>query len=184
MLTTSASTCLEHSRNLGPTFYPSPLRQTSPPTPSLLSLCHCHTLLRVLALTPDQTVDRREGGRVDTPLTGKSMSRCRPTESPLIHSSGRRNGDNDSARPTIQVSKIADRRDAAMSAVRIRIHSSGERNALLHKTQTKQNQFLVKLKSDFLFRQHDLCITFTGEYLSPGQCKNGLCNPSPFVRSP
>lgn len=39
-------------------------------------------------------------------------------------------------------------------------------------------------ESDKCCRQHDLCITFTGEYLAPQQCKHGLCNPSPFVRSP
>lgn len=39
-------------------------------------------------------------------------------------------------------------------------------------------------ESDKCCRQHDLCLTFTGEYIAPGQCKNGLCNPSPFYRSP
>ena len=38
---------------------------------------------------------------------------------------------------------------------------------------------------DFLFfRSHDICLEVTGEYLAPGQCKNGLCNFSPFTRSP
>ena len=31
---------------------------------------------------------------------------------------------------------------------------------------------------------HDLCLTVTGEYMSPGDCKNGLCNFSPVTRSP
>ena len=36
----------------------------------------------------------------------------------------------------------------------------------------------------FNFRSHDICLEVTGEYLAPGQCKNGLCNFSPFTRSP
>jgi len=36
----------------------------------------------------------------------------------------------------------------------------------------------------FDFRSHDICLEISGEYLSPGQCKNGLCNFSPFTRSP
>ena len=35
-----------------------------------------------------------------------------------------------------------------------------------------------------IFRGHDICLEVTGEYLAPGQCKNGLCNFSPFTRSP
>ena len=34
------------------------------------------------------------------------------------------------------------------------------------------------------FSDHDLCLTVTGEYLSPGHCRNGLCNFSPVTRSP
>ena len=29
-----------------------------------------------------------------------------------------------------------------------------------------------------------MCLEVTGQYLAPGQCKNGLCNFSPFTRSP
>ncbi|CAB4056892.1 unnamed protein product [Lepeophtheirus salmonis] len=38
--------------------------------------------------------------------------------------------------------------------------------------------------NEFTHISHDLCLTVTGEYLSPGDCKNGLCNYSPVTRSP